>query len=395
MSYVHVATSNQLAELCEQLARVDEIAFDTEFVSEYTYRPQLCLVQVAAPGLLAVIDPFSCGSLERFWSALADTDHETIVHAGREEVNFSLTSIGRQPAKLFDVQIAAGLVGDEYPAGYAALLDRMLGQTMHKGETRTDWRKRPLSRQQLEYALDDVRYLSPLKQKLVERLAELGRLAWIQDEMVAFQQEIEAGRNRERWRRVSGLSGFSPRSLAVAREIWRWRESEAERRDVPARQVLRDDLLVELAKRRATDPKHVRAVRGMDRRELQPFIATIAEHIRRAQELPAADLPQNVRRDIPSQVNVLGQFLSTALTSLCRSLKIAPSIVGTASDVRDLIAFRLKMIDGPPPLLATGWRAEIVGSLIDDLLSGTTSIRIADPLSDHPLIFEKLHANHN
>ncbi len=390
MSYLHVGSPQELHELCEKLATATEIAFDTEFVSEFTYRPQLCLVQVAAPGVLAVIDPFSAGSLKEFWSVLAEGQHETIVHAGREEVNFSLSSIGGQPARLFDVQIAAGLVGDEFPAGYAALLDRFLGQTMHKGETRTDWRKRPLTSQQMEYALDDVRYLGPLKQKLIERLTKLGRVAWMQDEMAAFQQEVEAARTRDRWRRVSGLSGLSPRSLAVAREVWRWRESEAERRDMPVRQVLRDDLLIELAKRKAADPKHVRAVRGMDRRELQNYIPAIAEHIRRALDVPPADLPQQLRRDIPGQVTVLGQFLSTALTSLCRSIRIAPSMVGTASDVRDLIAYRLKMIDGPPPVLATGWRAEVVGSLIDDLLSGKTSIRIADPLSDHPLVFEKL-----
>ena len=282
MSYTHITTAAQLSAFCDELAQSKEIAFDTEFVSEHTYRSQLCLVQVCTPDLLAVIDPLAAGSLKRFWEVLAEPGHQTIVHAGREELLFSLNVINHRPANLFDIQIAAGLAGDEFPAGYASLVTRLLHKSMHKGETRTDWRRRPLNRQQLEYALDDVRYLIPMRDKLTQRLNELGRLSWLESEMDAFQTEIEASRTRERWWRISGISGLSPRSLAVAREIWRWREAEALRRDTPPRQVLRDDLLVELAKRRSSDVHQIRVLRGMERRELQPFLPKIAEHIQRA-----------------------------------------------------------------------------------------------------------------
>jgi ribonuclease D len=389
MSYTEVTTAQQLSAYCDELAKAPVIAFDTEFVSEHTYRSQLCLVQVATLGGLAVIDPLATGSLTRFWEVLAATGHQTIVHAGREELGFSLADIGRCPADLLDVQIAAGLVGGEFPAGYGSLLGRLLSISAQKGETRTDWRRRPLSRQQLEYAIDDVRYLAPLRDKLIEKITKLGRLSWLDAEMKAFEAEVQASRTRERWRRVSGISGLSPRSLAVAREVWRWRESEAQRRDVPARLVLRDDLLVELAKRRTADPRQIRAVRGMERSELQRALPKIAEHIQLALDLPQNDLPYSQRREVPNQINVLGQFLSTALTSLCRSMELAPALVGTASDVRDLIAFRLGFVEDEIPVLAQGWRAEVVGTLIDDLLSGKLSIRITDPLSDHPLAFER------
>lgn len=388
MSYTHITTARELTALCDKLASADVIAFDTEFVSEHTYRSQLCLVQLCTPDLMAVIDPLSAGSLTRFWEVLAEPGHQTVVHAGREELGFSLSVIGRRPANLFDVQIAAGLAGDEYPAGYASLVGRLLRKSMHKGETRSDWRRRPLNLQQLEYALDDVRYLIPMRDKLMQRLSQLGRTAWLEAEMAAFQDEVEAARTRERWWRISGISGLSPRSLAVARELWCWREAEAERRDLPPRQVLRDDLVVELAKRRSADMQQIRVVRGMERRELQASHSKIAEHIQRALDLPQEDLPQQERREVPSQINVLGQFLSTALTSLCRAKELAPALVGTASDVRDLVAYRLGFVDGQPPALAQGWRAEVVGTLIDDLLAGRMSIRITDPLSDHPLTFE-------
>lgn len=388
MSYTLVTSAHQLEELCAGLAAADAIAFDTEFVSEHTYRSQLCLVQVATSKQLAVIDPLAVADLTPFWEVLARPGHQTVVHAGREELGFSLSAVNCFPAGLVDVQIAAGLVSAEYPAGYGALLSRMLNVTAHKGETRTDWRRRPLSRQQLDYAVDDVRYLIPLRDRLQQRLAKFNRLAWLDDEMNAFQEEVAASRTRERWRRVSGLSGLSTRSLAIARELWRWRETEAERRDIPARRVLRDDLLVELARRRVADAKQMRAVRGMERSDLNAYLPEIAQRIKDALDLPPADLPKSERREVPNQINVLGQFLSTALASLCRSLDLAGALVGTASDVRDLVAYRLGFINGEPPVLARGWRAQVIGTLIDDLLAGKLSIRIADPLSDHPLAFE-------
>ncbi|HTQ40195.1 MAG TPA: ribonuclease D [Pirellulales bacterium] len=388
MSYNHVTTDKQLAALCEELAQAEVIAFDTEFVSEHTYRSQLCLVQICTPAGLSIIDPLKLSSLDQFWEVLAQPNHQTIVHAGREELGFSLQAVSRCPANLFDVQIAAGFVSDEFPSGYGTLLSRLLGVNTKKGETRTDWRRRPLSTQQLEYALDDVRYLIPLRDKLQTLLAKANRTQWFLAEMQAFEQEVVASRSRERWRRVSGISGLPPRSLAVARELWRWREGEAQRRDTPARFILRDDLLVELARRRTADMRQIRAVRGLERSELQRLLPKIAEHIQLALDLPQQDWPQSERREVPQQINVLGQFLSTALTSLCRSRELAPALVGMASDVRDLVAFRLGFVDGEPPALACGWRVEVVGTLIDDLLAGKLSIRITDPLSDHPLAFE-------
>src|SRR5262245_35042690 len=208
MSYTLVTSARQLKELCDELAAAEVIAFDTEFVSEHTYRSQLCLVQVATSKHLAVIDPLAVGDLAEFWELLAKPGHQTIVHAGREELGFSLSAVNCFPAGLVDVQIAAGLVSSEYPAGYGSLLSRVLNVNAHKGETRTDWRRRPLSRQQLDYAVDDVRYLIPLNERLQQRLAKLNRLAWLDDEMNAFQEEVAASRTRERWRRVSGLSGL-------------------------------------------------------------------------------------------------------------------------------------------------------------------------------------------
>lgn len=393
MPYDTISSDPELAALCRDLAGAPNIAFDTEFVAEHSYRPQLCLVQVATDDRLAIIDPLSIRDMTPFWLLLASGDHETVVHAGREELLFCLAATGRPPVRLFDIQIAAGLVGLEYPAGYASLMLKLLGKRAQKGETRTDWRHRPLTERQLDYALDDVRYLLAMRDLLRAKLAQLQREAWLEIEMTTWQQDVAATRASERWWKVSGASGLSSRSMAIVRELWRWREREAERRDCPVKRVLRDDLIVELAKRRSADLKHIRTLRGLERGDLQRALPILGKAIERALALPDEECPSNfAQRELPPQVSMLGQFLSSALTSICRSANVAPSIVGTASDVRDLIAYRLGMAPAgdEPPVLAQSWRADVVGRLIEDLLSGTVAIRIRDPLSDEPLSFEPI-----
>ena len=392
-AYDLITTSSQLAALVERLAGHSHVAFDTEFVSEHTYRSQLCLIQVAAPGTLAVIDTLKVPELDPFWRLLTEPGRTTVVHAGREEMGFILHAIKARPSSLFDVQVASGLVDHDYPAGYASIVRRFLNLPTNKGETRTDWRQRPLTPAQLEYALDDVRHLEQLWRKLDGKLAASGRTDWMRDEMQAWQNDVEESFIRKRWRRVSGLSGLSRRELAIARELWHWRDSVAESRDMPPKRVLRDDLLVELCKRKSADERQISAIRGMQRSDLRHILGGLSEAIRRGLELPEEECPGGERhRAPPPQLAVLGQFLATAVAGVCRQMHLAPALVGTSSDMRDLLAYKLGYFDDEddrPPLLATGWRADVVGALVDDLLAGRASLRIGDVRSHDPLVIDR------
>jgi ribonuclease D len=394
VQYDNISTERQLLELCERLADAPFICFDTEFVSEDSYRPDLCLLQVAAGDVLAVVDTKAVADPTPFWNLLVERKRQSVVHAAREEMLFCHRAIGRMPADVFDVQLAAGLIGLEYPASYSTLISRLLGKTLSKGETRTDWRRRPLSERQLKYALQDVFYLQPIRDKLHRRLEQLGRLDWLAGEMQARQQELAEAEVEERWWRVSGLTGLPPRGLAIVRELWRWREAEAESRDRPVRRVFRDDLIVELARRQTADPKRIGAVRGMERRDVRRHLPDLQAAVTRALELADGELPRPAQRGSNNQpqLNLLGQFLTAALGGICREAQIASTLVGTVQDVRDYVAWRLKLQGAPreTPALAVGWRADIVGSKIDDLLHGRGAVYIDDPLAEQPLGFRAI-----
>ncbi len=391
MNYRTITRQSELAQFCEDLAREPSVAIDTEFVAEHTYRPVLCLVQVATRDQLVLIDAMALPEIDDFWRVVVEGSHETIIHAARSELEFCLDATGALPKRLFDVQVAAGLVGAEYPAGYNSLIGKLLGEKPGKHETRTDWRRRPLTNRQIEYALGDVRFLHPLRDIIYDGLTRQNRIAWFEEEMQSELDALAAAQSDSRWRRVSGNTGMNSRQLAILRALWHWRNAEADRRNKPVRYVLRDDLLIEMARRASADPTQILSVRGMDRGDLRRRVNELSTAVQQAIDLPEEELPQPLRHERTQDYSVLGQFLFAALGSLCREAKLAPALVGTPNDIRDLVSYDTKNPKAGTrvPRLTHGWRAEFVGRLFDDLLTGKTAVRISDPCSASPLRFER------
>ncbi|TWT71239.1 ribonuclease D [Crateriforma conspicua] len=388
MQYQAIKTPEQLNRLCDQLAQCDVIGFDTEFVSEDSYRPELCLIQVAADDVLAVIDPYMAGDTTPFWKLLAEEGRTVLAHAAREESRFCFRFSGRPIAGLFDTQLSAGFVGIEYPASLGTLVQRLLNKKLPKGETRTDWRERPLSDAQLDYALQDVTDLRALYDKIRRKIDTLGRQAWVDEETQVFQEKIIRAETQENWRRVSGSSGLRPRQLEMVRQLWLWRESVAQQWDRIPKRVLRDDLIVELARRGSTDLRRIRSIRGMERRNLQSQYENIAAAIQKAIDVPDEQLPQKAKGSRRVVSPMLSQFLSTSIACISRQHRLSPSIVGNAEDVRELLGYELDPKPGDPtPSLLKGWRGEIVGKSFRQLLAGELAIRVADVKEAQPLEF--------
>src|SRR5262249_52897795 len=239
-----ISTPEQLTRCCEYLATQKVLGFDTEFVGEDTYHPRLCLVQVACAERLYLIDPFTAGPLDSFWKLLHDPERTSVVHAGREEVRLCRLLSAQAPANLFDLQLAAGLVGMTYPMGHGGLVNELLSVRLSKGETLTEWRRRPLTPEQVRYAFDDVRYLLRLYDKLHAKLKKLDRLGWLREECSRLEtaSEPDTMAADERWRKLKGVGSLDRKKLAVVRALFEWREARAEELNRPARTVVRDDL---------------------------------------------------------------------------------------------------------------------------------------------------------
>jgi ribonuclease D len=389
--YELITSSEQLIKFCDRSKDSQFAGFDTEFVSENQYRPELCLIQIATDDELAIIDTVAINDLQPFWEWLTSSDRTTLVHAAREEFLFCIRDCGKWPANLFDVQLAAGMVGMEYPASYGNLVQRTLGIEVDKGETRTDWRRRPLTDRQIDYALQDVIHLKAIYDRLTKKLNARQRLPWMKEEMTQWQEDLEKTVTEPQWRRVSGIASLKPPALAIVRELWLLRDKEAERQNRSPRRVLPDDLIVELARRANPNPKQLKAIRGFESRVSRFLSDDIGKAIQKAKELPDSQLPPRIRRNKSANLGLLGQFLTTALKIVCKTESIAPGIVGSADDVRTMAAWKLGMLKlKEPPELSRGWRAEIVGTLVERILDGTYAIRVGDPKSDEPLILESL-----
>ncbi|HLF77453.1 MAG TPA: HRDC domain-containing protein [Dehalococcoidia bacterium] len=387
---VFVNTPQILAEAVEAIRGSPVIGFDTEFVGETTYEPQLCLIQIATQEGIFVIDPLVGLDLSEFWEAMTAPGREVVALAARQELLFCLRYAGRLPGIVFDPQVTAGLVGYAYPLSHTNLVQRVLNARIDGGEAYTDWRQRPLARRQVEYAADDVRYLLALRASLIAKAEALGRVDWLRSECQRLAERVVESEREERWSRISGASSLGRRDLAVLREVWRWRDNTARAADIPPRRILGDDLMVAIAKRSPKSVGDLLALRGMDRAALRKAGPDIAAAVQVGLKLPDAELPETLRRDDPPQVALLAQLASILSNSLALENQVHAALLATSSDLQDFVRWRLGLTEDATSPLLEGWRGEILGRPLMELLEGRMAVRVADMRSASPLRIEPI-----
>ena len=380
-------TSEELAGFLDKLAGMPCFGFDTEFIGEETYTPQLCLIQVATTDELVLIDPFSVGPLDEFWNLVADPKRTVVAHAAREEIRICKKQFGKLPGRLVDLQIAAALAGYGFSLSHGTLTQELLGIRLRKGETLTDWRKRPLTSQQVQYAFDDVRHLLPMWETLSSALNELGRMNWAEEEFAGLVRRSVADEpGVERWRKLSGITNWDRRRLTTIRALYQWRDAKAARQNRPVRTVVRDDLLVEIVRRNPKSAHDLEVLRGLHHRE----IPEVLEVVREARALPIEEAPQATQFEIdPPQVALLAGLLNAVLGNLCCRLRVAPNLVASSNDLKSLV--RSQLNSAPPPEshpLASGWRAEAILPELLAVLKGQVCVRVANLGQESPLKIE-------
>jgi ribonuclease D len=373
------------AALAERAAAQGRLAIDTEFVSERRYQALLCLAQVAVPDPEAadgvrtdVVDPLADAPPDPAPLArvLADPKVEVVVHAGRQDIAILRRTWATEVTCVFDTQLAAGFLGFGNQEGYESLVRKVLGVRLKGSEGFTRWDRRPLTAQQLEYAADDARLLLALGQQIEGRLRERGRFDWAREECAALEQSSDERDPGRVYERLPRLSRLNERARAVARELVEWREDVARSMDRPPAYVLPDQALIELARRAPRDRHGLEQIRGLPAQTMHrrgdPLLQAIARGREREAPPPPPEPPSRDPADAP--LIALAQALVRH-----RSMEegVAVELIATQPELAALVSALRRGEDGDQVRVAQGWRRELVGAELAELVAGRRALSVA------------------
>jgi ribonuclease D len=349
-----ISTADSLAEVASRIGRVDALGLDTEFLRERTYRAELCLLQLTTPTGPCCIDPLALPDLGPLVAVLGASGPQKVLHAARQDLEVLLPVVGLV-APVFDTQVAAALAGFPAQVGYAELVRRVLGHELSKAHTRTDWSRRPLSPEQIDYALDDVRYLLPLRDALLESLQHRGRLGWLDEELASIAEPRGLQVDPERaWLRLKGLQGLDPGRSALAQSLAAWRERRAIAKNRPRGWILDDTALREIVFRVPRSREALASIpemqEGIVRHSGEELLGLIAGA---GIEDPPPALPRRERPDpaFTARVRRLGEIVQ----QVAAELELAGEVLATRRDLEQVAR------DEPDAAVWHGWRREVIG----------------------------------
>lgn len=357
------------------------LAFDTEFIGEETFRPRICLVQLATSERVALIDPFEVEDLSEVWELVASPRIVTLVHAGEQDIQAVRLALGRQPERLLDTQVAAALVGLPWPCSLGSMVEQFTGHRPAKAHTFTNWDARPLSPSQLRYAADDVRYLPLAWSRLERMLSERGRLDWaMRESKEVLQGDLVFDPARQAKRAARG-EPLRPSALTMLREIILIRHELARAADLPPRALLPDAVALELVKRKPANRAQLGLIRGLARPLVQDHGDAILAAIERAKSLPPS---RNDRAKLLEEATVRAEIdaLFLAAQARCLALELAPTLVMSRSAFAEWFAGRIeaRRANGqghPESLFDSGdWRHEALGTWLEEFVQGRTTLSL-------------------
>lgn len=372
-----VTDTETLAALCARLAEAEFVTVDTEFMRESTYYPDLCLVQVASPTEAAAIDPKAPDlDLAPLLKLLVDDEVLKVFHAGGQDLEIIYNLTGRTPAPLFDTQIAAMALGLGEQIGYTNLVAAYLGIQVDKGARFTDWARRPLNDRQLDYAIGDVTHLATLFPKMVDKLRRTGRGAWLDEEMArACDPATYANDPDKAWTRLR-LPSRKPDVLGRLKALARWRELEAQDKDVPRGRIVKDETLGDLAGSPPRSQADLAKVRGLSAAWGSNAIGDrLIRALQEAEPLPADEMPMREaqRPGLSSEGALIADLLKLLLKIRSKESGVAPKLIVRGDDL-DALAAGVR--DGLPVL--DSWRRELFGDDALALVDGRLGFVVKD-----------------
>lgn len=362
-----------LTEFCHSLQKREFITIDLEFLREKTYYAKLCLIQVGAADDAAVIDPLAEGlDLSPFVELLKNPGITKVFHSGRQDIEILYMLTGFIPEPLFDTQIAAMVCGYGDSVSYETLVKKICDVELDKSSRLSNWSIRPLDKSQLCYALSDVTHLVNVYQALREQLKQNGRIHWLDEEAEILKNpETYTVNPQDAWQKIKHRS-HNPKMLTVLKELAAWRESRAQRKDTPRQNVIKDDLLLNIAALCPTSIEELEQIRNMRKEVATGKLGNeIIEVLNAARQIPASQyvkLPKE--RPLPQGAAGLHELLKLLLKLTSQESGVVAKLIASDDDLKRFATFK----DRNNPILK-GWRKELFGNRAIELRNGKLSIR--------------------
>ena len=371
-----ITDSASLASFCTRLAQSPFVAVDTEFMRENSYWPELCLIQIADANEAAAIDPMAPGiDLKPLLDLMTENeDVLKVFHAGGQDIEIVCNLTGKTPHPLFDTQVAAMALGQGEQIGYSNLVESYLGISVDKGARFTDWSRRPLDKRQIEYAIGDVTHLATIFPKMLDRLRKTGRGAWLDQEMERIADPGNYLNDPDQaWRRVR-IAGRKPDVLGRLRAIARWRETEAQSKDLPRGRIIKDETLADLAGTPPRKQADLARVRGLSATWATNDIgARLMTAIEGATPMSADEMPARDDRKpgMGKEGALVADLLKLLLKIRARDIDVAAKLLARTDELEALAAGQRENL-----AMLEGWRFDQFGKDALALVEGRLAFAV-------------------
>lgn len=358
-----ILSAEALHPWLQRWASAPWLAVDTEFVRVDTYYPKLCLIQIGDGENNVCIDTLAIPDLSPLFELLARQNILKIFHSGSQDLEIFVQLAGACPAPFFDTQIAATLLGLGDQIGYAPLVDKLLGITLDKSLTRTDWSRRPLSSAELDYAALDVKHLATIYTQLSAQLASCGRLRWLEEDCTrSANPDLYRIRPADAWRKLKGLPRLPAPAQTIAAALCEWREATAQQRNRPRKWIIEDDAIYRMAERAPTDLAQLEALNALPPKTLDRHGAALLQVVQTALSQPVRTLASDEATAPEMKARI--KKLQETLRGIAEQLNLPASFIAPRADIE---ALALQGSAAQAPLLQ-GWRREVAGATLLDQL---------------------------
>ena len=369
----YIDTQAGLEQLAADLEGSAVLAVDTEFLREKTYYPKLCLIQLNNEEIQAIIDPLAVHSLEPLASIMANPSCVKIFHSGSQDIDILYHELGVMPTPLFDTQMAAALMGFPLQVGYGPLVQALCNVRLAKADSYTDWSRRPLTTNQLKYALDDVVYLPKMYRHMERALAKQGRSSWLDADFARLADPAKYDNDpMDMWRKVKRVASLSHGQMAVAQELAAWREREAMERNIPRKWVIPDEALIEIARKSPKSIDRLMEVRGLNTKLTTKTARKVLEAVKRGREKDPKDYPCLPKRPSGSpEVDGAVDLLASVVEVRAKENGVAVPVLASRDDLARLVHGHKGDCE-----LMQGWRYEMVGRELEAIMEGKLAVYV-------------------